>query len=129
MEILTVIKKIIIDDAAAGAAAVGGVHLYRIPQNSERPNVVLDLIGGSDSLTQQGPANFHDDRIRIACRGDTDEQAIVLARKVHDALHNGTAAEYGITVTRIFHIFRTGDYDDKADTYRQFDDYRIFYQT
>ena len=129
MEILTVIRKIINDDAPASLAAVGGVHLYRIPQNSERPNVVLDLIGGSDSLTQQGPANFNDDRIRIACRGNTDEQAIVLAKKVHDVLQNGTATEYGITVTRIFHIFRTGDYDEKAGVYRQFDDYRIFYKT
>ena len=127
MEILTVLKKMLVDDVNVSAAAIGGIHIFAAPQNSDRPNVVLMLTGGTDDFTQQGPMNFNEDRVRVYSRGNSDRETAELGRKVYNVLQNATALEYDITVKRIFHIFRTGDYDEKAKVFRQIDDYRVFY--
>lgn len=125
MLVLTAIKKMIQDDTAANDLAVGGVHLFRAPQNGDRPNVVLGVIGGTDEWTQQGPMNFISGVIRVYQRGDTDRAAIELREAIYAVLQDGAGAEYGITIDRIFHVNQTGDYQDDAEIYRIIDDYRV----
>ena len=127
MQILTVLKKMLADDVDVSTAAVGGIHIFVAPQDSNRPNVVLMLIGGRDEFTQQGPMNFHDARVRVYSRGNNDQETAELGRKAYNVLQYGTALEYAITVKRIYHIFQTGDYDEKAKIFRQIDDFRVFY--
>lgn len=128
MEILTVIKKVLEDNSGVSTLATGGIHLFKVPQNGQRPNIVLDLISGTDSWTQQGPMKFYDVRVRVICRGSDDNKVRELGKASFALLQNGTGTEYGIEITNIFHTMMTGDYQDAAEIYRQIDDYRVHYK-
>jgi hypothetical protein len=130
MIVLTALRKVLQDDAQVSGYATGGIYFLEVAQDAARPNVMLMTMTGSDDWTHQGPDNLNQDVVRIYSRGDSAEQAIVLAERVRTAI-NGyveAAARYGIAIDLVQHINTTGDYQDGAKVFRQIDDYRVTYR-
>jgi len=130
MVILTALRKLLQDNGAVAGLATGGIHMTDVPQDSERPNVMLMLIEGSDDWSHDGPDGLHQDVIRIYSRGDNFQDALLLANAVRGVLNAyvASAATYGVTIQLAQHVNRAGDYQDAAKVYRQIDDYRAHYR-
>lgn len=129
MKILTVLRKKLQDTSAVTTLAGGGIHMNEVPQNAERPNLMLMLVSGSDGWTHQGPDGLHQDIVRIYSRGDEMQDAGTLADAVITALNGWAGTYYGAAVALVQHVNRTGDYQDAAKVHRQIDDFRVTYRT
>lgn len=127
---LTALRKLLQDNGTVASLATGGIHMIEVPQDSERPNVMLMTVSGQDDWSHDGPDGLFQHVVRIYSRGDTFQQAVQLADAVKDVLNAyvSATATYGVTFQLVQHINTTGDYQDAAKVFRQIDDYRAHYR-
>lgn len=128
MIVLTALRKVLQDEAAVVALAVGGIHLTEVAQDSLRPNINLMLISGSDDWSHDGNDGLYQELVRIYSRGDTFGEARTTAAAIKAVLNGYTGTEYGVYVKLTQLINSNGDYQDGAKVFRQIDDYRVSYR-
>lgn len=134
MEILAVVKALLLENDDYKTALKGGVHIGKVDQNSQLPNLLVTMISGNNGWSHQGPVNLFDYRLRLFHRGSTAQQVSDLRKLAYAILQDyhlrPTYFEaYGIKITNIFHLNETGDYNDGAEVQRTIDDYRVVYRT
>lgn len=129
MKVLSALRAALLADSAVLAAAVGGVHILEVAENSQRPNIMLLPVSGSDGWSHQGADGLHQDLVRIYFRGANQADAINLAQDARSVL-NGliTNAFYSVDIKLTQHVNTFGDYQDGAKIFRQIDDYRVHYR-
>lgn len=126
MEVLTLVKAMLERDAGVMALIKGSINLNKVVvQQGIRPDIVLMLMGGADGWTQSGPHGLFQQTVRIYYRGDSDEEATLLAKAGTKALNGRTAMAYGMEAKQCRRTNSVSDYNDEASVHRQIDSYVV----
>jgi hypothetical protein len=110
-------------------AAIGAeIYTGRDRVNPAKKSVVLHLVSGGDTLTQQGPIGMQQDLIRIYSRSDNRRDTHAIAGAIEAILTGFRGVVSDIDVNLIAHRNRNTDHEAEAEVQRQIDDYRIHYR-
>lgn len=125
MEILVALKEMMLLSEEVRNRLQGGVWLNRVDQNDKRPNIMLQLMGGADGMTHQGPDGLNRNTVRIYFRADNDKDAALLAKAAARFLHGYSGLAAGISVQLCQRTQSTSDFHDEATVQRQIDSYVV----
>lgn len=105
--------------------AQGGFWINHAENNVPRPNVIMQLMGGSDGMTHQGPDGLFRETVRIYSRADRDIDAARLGAAIKSRLHGARFISEGIAVQLCRHANGLSDFNEQAKVQRQIDSYVV----
>lgn len=123
MEILTVYRYVLLNDATVSGLLGGDVHIETVNQSDQRPNILLEMPESGHDYSHQGPVGLRDAHVRVTARADSRQSAGALGKAIEDALKNWTGMQYSHTV-QLTELFRSSSgYDDKASVFLSVSEY------
>lgn len=128
MQILTVYRSLLANDAGITALRTGGIHMGRVSQDDPRPNILIECPESGEDYSHQGPAGLIDAHIRVTARADTFQAATLLGEAIEALLKvwTGTLFDHAVQLTE--HFATNASYDDKAAVFTHVSEYTSFYR-
>lgn len=128
MEILVLYRKLLLEDAAIAAIVDNRIYVDQVPQNTQKPNILLEMPDQGQDYTHSGPSGLIDAHLKVTCRADDAQGAATLGRLVVDLLEVWTGNRDGHEVDLTEHFKTSSMFHDKDKVFTHMSEYTSFFR-
>lgn len=128
MKILFVYRGILLGNSGITDLVGDRVFIDRVDQNSETPNILLEMPEEGQDYTHSGPSGLFEGHLKVIVRAAGRNERSNLGKLVRELLETWKGTESDLEVQLTEHFNTRSGFEEKAEVFTNTTEYTSFYR-